>query len=94
MVAGVIFFSTVVEPSAVNSQSTIELWASLCGEVWKRVKIFDKDKLSLKYFQYGQIILPNQQLNDQFFCFSEFSTKKHLKIHRLDVAELIKTNSL
>jgi len=94
MVAGVLFFSTVVEPSDVNSQSTVELWASLCGEIWQRVKVFDKDNLSLKYFQYGQIVLPNQQLNDQLFCFTEFATKNHLKIHRLDVAELIKTNSL
>jgi hypothetical protein len=88
MVAGMLFFSTVVEPSDVNSQSTVELWASLCGEAWQRVRVFDKDKLSLKYFQYGQIILPNKQLNDQFFCFSEFATKNHLKMHRLDVTEL------
>jgi hypothetical protein len=85
----VMFFSTVVEPSMVNSQYTVELWASRCGNVWQCVRVFDKDIFSLKYFQYGQIVFPNQQLNDQLLCFSEFATKKHLKIHQLNISELI-----
>lgn len=91
-IGDMLFFSTVAEPSKVNSQNTIELWASLQGEVWQRIGEFSKDSLSLKYFQYGQIIFPNQQLHDNLLCYSEFATKNHLKLHQLDVTQLTNSN--
>lgn len=93
-VGGILFFSTVVEPSKINSQTTIDLWASLNGKNWKCIKKFQKDKLSFKYFQYGQLVFPNQQFNDELFCFTEFATKNHNQMHMLEISKIIHKNFL
>ena len=89
-VGGVVFFSTVVEPSEMNNATTVKLWASLNGKDWKCIDKYSWDKLSLRYFQYAQLVFPNQSLESDVLYFSEFATKNHLRLHILDVEKLIK----
>lgn len=56
--AGRYFFSTVVEPSAVNRARNAALWASSDGGRWERIAGFRKDFLPMRHFQYGQIRFP------------------------------------
>lgn len=53
-----LFFSTVVEPSQVNTSQYAEVWGSRDGTTWQRVARHKKDWLSMKYFQYGQVLFP------------------------------------
>lgn len=54
-----LFFSTVVEPSRVNTTKYVELWHSRNRTDWNIIRTWRKDLLSMKYFQYGQILFPN-----------------------------------
>ena len=53
-----IFFSTMVEPSAVNTDREVHLVGSRDGAQWQTVARWKKDSLSMKYFQYGNAFLP------------------------------------
>lgn len=53
-----LFFSTVVEPSKVNTSHYAEVWGSRDGVTWQCVARHKKDWLSMKYFQYGQVLFP------------------------------------
>jgi hypothetical protein len=56
-----IFFSTMVEPSAVNTDREVHLVGSRDGAQWQTVARWKKDSLSMKYFQYGNAFLPDGQ---------------------------------
>lgn len=53
------FFSTMVEPSAVNTDREVHLVGSRDGAQWQTVARWRKDSLSMKYFQYGNAFLPD-----------------------------------
>jgi len=53
-----LFFSTVCEPSNINTSRYAVIWRSDDGESWYEFKKFKKDIWSMKYFQYGQILFP------------------------------------
>ncbi len=71
------FFSTAVEPSDVNKSQNSEVWRSDNGINWYLFKTFKKDILSMKYFQYGQVLFPNGGLNKYCVYYTPFSTKNH-----------------
>lgn len=54
-----IFFSTMVEPSAVNTSRDVHLIGSIDGSEWQALARWRKDKLPMRYFQYGNAILPD-----------------------------------
>jgi hypothetical protein len=54
-----IFFSTIAEPSAVNSQSSVRLFGSPNGQQWQPVLEWKKDFWPMKLFQYGNLLLPD-----------------------------------
>jgi len=58
-VSEAIFFSTMVEPSAVNTSRDVHLIGSIDGSEWQALACWRKDKLPMRYFQYGNIILPD-----------------------------------
>jgi hypothetical protein len=49
--------STCVEPGSVNPDRSARLFASVDGDAWGEVASFRKDPLSLRYFQFGTIVL-------------------------------------
>ena len=53
------FFSTMVEPSEVNSARQVELLGSRDGAEWTSLAAWEKDRWAMKFFQYGNAFLPN-----------------------------------
>lgn len=58
-VGNAIFFSTMVEPSAVNSVRSVCLYGSRGGTRWGRVLEWKKDRWPMAWFQYGNAFLPD-----------------------------------
>jgi hypothetical protein len=58
-VSGAMFFSTMVESSAVNTGREVHLVGSRNGTNWQVLARWKKDNLPMRYFQYGNIFLPD-----------------------------------
>ncbi|PYX78199.1 MAG: hypothetical protein DMG70_32470 [Acidobacteria bacterium] len=54
-----IFFSTMAEPSAINSETSVCLFGSRDGQQWRRVLEWKKDSWPMDLFQYGNVFLPD-----------------------------------
>jgi hypothetical protein len=77
-VADQLFFSTAVEPSAVNNGvGHAELWHCSDGANWRKLGAFKKDRWPMKLFQYGQILFPSGAGDNQHLYFSPFATSGH-----------------
>jgi hypothetical protein len=57
-VGDAMFFSTMVEPSKVNHQTTVNVCGSLNGTHWKSELSWRKDRWPMGLFQYGNAFLP------------------------------------
>jgi hypothetical protein len=53
------FFSTMIEPSAVNTGRDVHLVGSRDGSNWQVLARWTKDKLPMRYFQYGNAVFPD-----------------------------------
>ena len=53
------FFSTMIEPSAVNTSREVHIVGSNNGTAWQTVARWKKDKWPSHYFQYGNAFLPD-----------------------------------
>jgi len=53
------FFSTMVEPSEVNLGRSVSLFGSRDGTEWESQAGWKKDGWSMKFFQYGNVFLPD-----------------------------------
>jgi hypothetical protein len=53
------FFSTMVEPSEVNSSRCVRLLGSGDGVEWESLADWQKDRWPMKFFQYGNAFLPD-----------------------------------
>ena len=69
-----LFFSTAVEPSLINHTRVAHVIGSSDGDDWKIVKSFRKDFLSLKYFQYGQVLFPSGEGDSMNLWLTPMST--------------------
>jgi hypothetical protein len=58
-VGGAFFFSTMVEPSAVNTDGEVHLAGAREGCDWHTLARWKKDGFPLRYFQYGNAVLPD-----------------------------------
>jgi hypothetical protein len=54
-----IFFSTMVEPSEANQDRNVRLFGSRDGSRWDALLDWRKDRWPMKYFQYGNVLLPD-----------------------------------
>jgi hypothetical protein len=54
-----IFFSTMVEPSAMNPSKRVLLYGSCGGRNWKELLSWKKDRWPMGLFQYGNAFLPD-----------------------------------
>jgi hypothetical protein len=57
-VGGGLFFSTMVEPSTVNTEREVHLAGSRDGRSWQVLARWKKDNWPMRYFQYGNAFLP------------------------------------
>lgn len=53
-----IFFSTMVEPSRVNRDRMVRVYGGEGQSEWRALLSWEKDALSMRFFQYGNVILP------------------------------------
>ncbi len=62
-VRGHVFFSTMVEPSEVNRDSTVRVYGAEINsrEPWQQFLAWKKDALPMGLFQYGNAFLPDGQ---------------------------------
>jgi hypothetical protein len=58
-VGDAMFFSTMVEPSAVNRSGEVQIVGKKQDGNWSTLLRWKKDRMSMKYFQYGNAILPD-----------------------------------
>jgi hypothetical protein len=58
-VGNAIFFSTMIEPSAVNSDRNVCLYGSRDGDLWSCLQQWKKDRWPMRLFQYGNAFLPD-----------------------------------
>jgi hypothetical protein len=58
-VGNAVFFSTMVEPSAINSDRNASLYGSSDGIQWQRILNCRKDRWPMGLFQYGNACLPD-----------------------------------
>ena len=54
-----IFFSTMIEPSAINSTRGVCLYGSADGADWQHFEQWKKDRWPMGWFQYGNAFLPD-----------------------------------
>ena len=54
-----VFFSTMIEPSALNTGREVHLAGSKNGTDWQVLARWKKDYLPMRYFQYGNAFLPD-----------------------------------
>lgn len=54
-----VFFSTMVEPSDVNSDDHVRIYGSRDGENWRALLAFRKDHWPMSFFQYGNAFFPD-----------------------------------
>src|SRR5882762_5470895 len=57
-VGDAVFFTTMVEPSAVNLDRTVGLYGSADSGEWSRLLSWKKDRWNERLFQYGNAFLP------------------------------------
>jgi hypothetical protein len=58
-VGNAVFFSTMVEPSAVNPDRNVRVYGSLDGIRWQSLLACRKDRWPMRLFQYGNAFLPD-----------------------------------
>jgi hypothetical protein len=73
---GVLFFSTMVEPSTVNLDREVHIVGGKRGTHWQTVLRWKKDGFSMRYFQYGNAILPDGDNATQFLAVTTTAVKE------------------
>lgn len=69
-----IFFSTMVEPSEVNLERSVGIYGCRDGQHWQRVLQWKKDGWPMKWFQYGNAVLPDGQNSSGLLAVSTIAT--------------------
>jgi len=54
-----LFFSTMVEPSAVNPDQSVRVYGAREGGDWRSLVSWRKDAWSMRFFQYGNAFIPD-----------------------------------
>ncbi len=67
-VSAAMFFSTMVEPSAVNTGREVQIVGSRDGAQWQALAEWRKDNLPMRYFQYGNAFLPDGENTTRYLA--------------------------
>jgi hypothetical protein len=62
------FFSTMIEPSAVNSTQNVTIYGSSDGDTWDPLGQWVKDRWPMSFFQYGNAFLPDGENTSEFLA--------------------------
>jgi hypothetical protein len=63
-----VFFSTMIEPSIANPDRHVRLNGSRAGGPWRSLLAWKKDHWSMRFFQYGNAILPDGQNSTDYLA--------------------------
>jgi hypothetical protein len=63
-----LFFSTMVEPSAVNMSREVQIAGSRNGANWQLLARWKKDGLPMRLFQYGNAFLPDGENSTRYLA--------------------------
>jgi len=69
------FFSTMVEPSNVNTGRTVEIAGSRDGTNWQVLADWTKDGWPMRYFQYGNAMLPDGENSTRYLATSTIAVE-------------------
>jgi len=69
-VGDAIFFTTMVEPSAVNLDRAVAVYGSADGTAWTRLKSWNKDGWPENLFQYGNVSLATGNNSKNLLAFT------------------------
>ena len=69
-----VFFSTMVEPSAVNPDQNVRLYGGR-GENWQSLQAWRKDRWPMRFFQYGNAFLPDGNNETSFLAVSTIAVR-------------------
>ncbi|MGA7081476.1 MAG: hypothetical protein WBQ43_24440 [Terriglobales bacterium] len=67
-VGDAMFFSTMIEPSTVNTGNEVHLTGSRNGTNWEVLARWKKDNLAMRYFQYGNAFLPDGENSTNYLA--------------------------
>jgi hypothetical protein len=70
-----IFFSTMVEPSGVNTGRKVEIAGSRDGTNWQVLADWTKDGWPMRYFQYGNAMLPDGENSTRYLATSTIAVE-------------------
>lgn len=70
------FFSTMVEPSAVNRERAVHLYGSRDGQNWPLLQQWPKDFWPMGLFQYGNALLPDGLNTSGLLALSTVAVKR------------------
>jgi len=81
LVAGRVFFSTMVEPSAVNRDHHVRIFGTIATSEtteaanWESLLAWVKDSWSMKFFQYGNAFLPDGNNGSSYLAVSTIAVE-------------------
>jgi hypothetical protein len=70
-----LFFSTMVEPSDLNSDSHVRVYGSRDGGTWNSLLSWQKDRWPLGLFQYGNAFLPDGTNTTEYLAVSTIAVE-------------------
>lgn len=74
--AHALFFTTMVEPSGVNRTQEVRIFGSSNRASWQALARWEKDKLPMRYFQYGNAILPDGENTTDHLAATTIAVKR------------------
>jgi hypothetical protein len=71
-----LFFSTMIEPSAVNTTREVQIVASNDGENWQVLHRWKKDTMPMHYFQYGNAFFPDGENSTSYLAATTIAVER------------------
>ena len=74
---GLVFFSTMAEPSAVNATRSVSIVGSADGREWRWSREWEKDIWPMGLFQYGNVFLPDGHNSTNLLALTTVAVRGH-----------------
>jgi hypothetical protein len=71
-----VFFSTMIEPSAINLERNVYLYGSPDGGQWQQIPQAKKDRWPMRFFQYGNAFLPDGKNTTRWLAVTTIALEK------------------
>ncbi len=71
-----VFFSTMIEPSPVNITREVQIVGSRDGANWQVLASWKKDRLPMRYFQYGNALLPDGENSTRYLAATTIAVER------------------